>query len=450
MNVRESRIMNSADLFDHEFETMSAETVRQYQDILWSSQWNYVMTSSEFYRKKLGRFAGRNMTLDALQELPFTEKDELRISQEASYPFGDYLACSQEAVARMHRTSGTTGRPLILSSSTKDAEHVARVGARSMWASGLRPSDRVVHCLNYCMWTGGFTDHTILEATGATVLPYGVGQTLQLIEAIRDLGITAISCTPSYPALLERIMREHFPSMRPRDLGLRLGLFGGEAGLDNPAVRTGMEETWGFKVRNANFGLSEVMSILGGQTEWTTDLLFHAADVVFAEILDPTTEARLPIREGTVGELVCTHLQKECQPLIRYRTRDVVTVTGSDPGPDGRTAWRFRVTGRTDDMFNVRGINVFPTAVRAAVASLPQYCSGQLRILLRGPGPYDRLELKVEVAHSCSPAEWATAKAAVEKAIQQRIGVTAVVEIVPFDSLPRTDGKTKWIEEVPA
>ena len=119
-------------------------------------------------------------------------------------------------------------------------------------------------------------------------------------------------------------------------LGLRLGLFGGEAGLDNPAFRETMEEKWGFKVRNANFGLSEVLSILGGQTAWTNDLLYHASDVVFAEILEPETGQRLPIKDGTVGELVCTHLAKECQPLVRYRTRDVVTITETAPGPDGR------------------------------------------------------------------------------------------------------------------
>lgn len=158
----------------------------------------------------------------------------------------------------------------------------------------------------------------------------------------------------------------------PRDLGLKLGLFGGEAGLDNPELRAAMEEKWGFAVRNANFGLSEVLSILGRQTDWTTDLLCHAADVVFAEIIDQHTLARLPIEAGTTGELVCTHLRKQCQPRVRYRTRDVVTVTATDAGPDGRSARRFRVAGRTDDMFNVCGVNVFPGAVRLAVEQSAQ------------------------------------------------------------------------------
>lgn len=129
---------------------------------------------SAFYRTKLARWAGRDdITLDTLQEMPFTEKDDLRVSQENASPYGDYVGCTESGIARLHRTSGTTGRPLILANSARDAADIARVGARSMWAAGLRPEHRVVHCLNYCMWTGGFTDHTILEAAGATVVPFG-------------------------------------------------------------------------------------------------------------------------------------------------------------------------------------------------------------------------------------------------------------------------------------
>jgi phenylacetate-CoA ligase len=246
--------------------------------------------------------------------------------------------------------------------------------------------------------------------------------------------------------LIEQILRET-GELRPRDLKLTLGLFGGEAGLDNPDLRNAMEEKWGFKVRNANFGLSEVLSILGGQTDWTHDLLYHASDVVFAEILDPLALERLPIEDGTVGELVCTHLAKECQPLVRYRTRDIVTVTGVEPGPDGRTAWRFRVTGRTDDMFNVRGINVFPGAVRIAVDSVPQWASGMFRIVLKGEGPYDRITMTVEAAQGLPVTRWSEAAERVEAAVRTMVGSTAKVTMVPFEHFPRTEGKTRWVEK---
>lgn len=437
---------SSAVYFDAPFETLPLADVRRLQDTLWSAQWDYVRSMSPFYRAKLARWTDRTVTLDSLAELPFTEKDELRVSQESDAPLGNYAACAEPLVTRLHRTSGTTGRPLILANSRRDAQAIAQVGARSMWAAGLRPTDRVVHCLNYCMWTGGFTDHTILEATGATVIPFGVGNTRLLIDSILNLGINAISCTPSYPGLIEQVLRE-VDGVGPRDLKLSLGLFGGEAGLDNPDLRAALEDKWGFRVRNANFGLSEVLSILGGQTDWTHDLLFHAGDVVFAEIIDPATLQRLPIADGTVGELVCTHLRKECQPLIRYRTRDVITVTDTQPGPDGRTAWRFRVTGRTDDMFNVRGINVFPSAVRVAVESLPHLSSGLFRIVLKGDGPYDRITMNVEAAQGLPVSSWPDAAAAIETAIRTRVGSTARVTMVPFEHFPRTEGKTRWIDK---
>lgn len=437
--------MSSPDLLHPEFETLSADDVRSLQESLWAEQWAYISGQSAFYRRKLSGPAGRPLTLDGLQDLPLTDKEELRASQEGDYPFGDYVTCPEERIVRLHRTSGTTGRALNLANSRQDCDLIALIGGRSMYASGLRPRDRVVHCLNYCLWTGGVTDHMTLEAAGATVVPFGVGNTRHLLHTIEELKVTAISCTPSYPALLEKLLREEGKS--PRDLGLRLGLFGGEAGLDNAAFRATMEETWGFGVRNANYGLSEVLSTLGSQCEHTTDLHFHGGDYLFPEILDPAGN-RLPIAEGTVGELVCTHIRKECQPLIRYRTRDVITVTGVGACSCGRTSWRFRVSGRTDDMFNVRGINVFPSAVAKAVTGVPELSSGQFRIRLIGPGPWDRIVLRVEAAEGLPPERWAEAAAALEKRVREQVGATAAVEMIAHESLPRTAGKTDWIERV--
>ncbi|WP_377805982.1 AMP-binding protein [Azospirillum sp. A29] len=438
--------MPTSDLLHPDFETLSDGEIRALQDRLWTAQWDYVSDRSAMYRRMLPASIGRPVTLDGLQDLPLTDKEDLRAGQEASYPFGDYVACAEESIVRLHRTSGTTGRALNLANSRQDCDRIATIGGRAMHASGLRSTDRVVHCLNYCMWTGGVTDHMTLEAAGATVVPFGVGNTKQLLQTIIDLKITAISCTPSYPALLEKLLRDE-GGPAPRDLGLRLGLFGGEAGLDNAAFRATMEETWGFGVRNANYGLSEVLSTLGSQCEATTDLHFHGSDYLFAEILDAEGN-HLPIREGTVGELVCTHIEKECQPLIRYRTRDVVTVTGTGRCACGRTSWRFRVSGRTDDMFNVRGINVFPSAVRKAVSSLPALSSGHFRIRLVGPGPYDRIQLRVEAAEGLPETAWPAAAAELEKAVRDQAGATASVTMIPRDTLPRTAGKTDWIERV--
>ena len=158
-------------------------------------------------------------------------------------------------MSRVHRTSGSTGTAMNIALSAADARLWAEVGARAMRLAGLRPGHRVVHCLNYQLWMGGYTDHAVLEATGATVIPYGVGGSERLIDVIRDLNVTAIHCTTSYPAVLEQVISERFPGLRPRDLGLELGLFGGESGLDQPAFRERLERVWGLKVRNANYGV---------------------------------------------------------------------------------------------------------------------------------------------------------------------------------------------------
>jgi phenylacetate-CoA ligase len=430
-------------LLHPEFETLTIAEARRLQDRLWEKQWAYVRECSRFLAGKFGDSPPQTLPLDAIATLPFTHKDELRRSQEQSYPFGDYIACPEEKVVRLHRTSGTTGQPLHLANSRHDVEVIARLGGRAQFCAGLRPGDRVVHCLNYCMWTGGVTDHMTLEEAGACVIPFGVGNTKLLLETIENLGVTAISCTPSYPALLEKLLRAD--GKNPRDLGLRLGLFGGEAGLDNAEFRNALEATWSFKARNANYGMSEVMSNFASQCDRSNDLHFHGADALFVEIVDAAGNTQ-PIREGTSGELVCTHLAKECQPLVRFRTRDVIMVTGTEPCACGRTAWRFRVTGRTDEMFNVRGVNVLPTAVQKAIFSRPDIASGQFRIVLRGHGPWDRIVVRAEAAHALPADRWMVAAQELEHAIHQHAGASAEVTLVPSDSLPRTDGKTVVIE----
>ena len=215
-----------------EFADLAALAAHRQQH--WERQQrDYVLGASPLHRRAWGGVAPP-LRLEALAELPFTDKEMLRASQSACPPFGDYLAAPVNSVARVHRTSGTSGTAMNLALSARDAHETAVVGARAQSAAGLGPGHRVVHCLNYRLWMGGFTDHTTLEATGATVVPFGVGDTQLLVRTIREIGVTAISCTPSYPAVLERVLAEHFPGVKPRDLGLRLGLFGGEAGLDDP------------------------------------------------------------------------------------------------------------------------------------------------------------------------------------------------------------------------
>ena len=408
---------------------------------LWESQRDYVAHSSPLHQRAWGGKAPP-ARFEAFADLPLIDKEMLRVSQRAHPPFGDYLAADETVVARVHRTSGTTGTAMNLALSRRDAEETALVGARAQRASGLGPGHRVVHCLNYRLWMGGYTDHATLEATGATVVPFGVGETQLLIRTIRELGITAISCTPSYPAVLEQVIAEHYSDMKPSDLGLKLGLFGGESGLDDPEFRRRMETVWGFKVRNANYGVTDVLTTFAGQSEIDNDLHFIALDMLHPEVIDPVTGVVLPWQEGTRGELVLTHLTRQCQPLVRFRTGDIILITGIGKARCGRTAPRLRVVGRSDDMVVVRGINAFPTQV-AAVINQFSALSGEYRIVLDGPSPYAVLPVEAELAAGTASEEGLAG--AVAQRIKQEIGVSARVTLMPFGSLPRSEGKTRRV-----
>ena len=241
---------------------------------------------------------------------------------------------------------------------------------------------------------------------------------------------------------LERVLRERFPNLAPRDLGLKLGLFGGEPGLDDPALRQRIQDTWGMEPRNANYGVSDVFSNFAGQCEEDTRLHFLAGDVLWPELIDPDTQAPLPLRAGEKGELVLTHLQKECQPLVRFRTGDIIQVEETDRCCCGRSGFRFRVVGRSDDMVVVRGLNLFPTVIAAVLSSIPEL-SGDYRILLDRPPPYDWLPLQVERARGVPETEGLSRR--VEAAVKKKTGATARVEVLPPDSLPLTEGKTKRV-----
>ncbi len=407
----------------------------------WRAQRRHVMENSPFFRRL---WAGRPVPerLDDLPALPLCDKAMLRDSQAAAPPFGDYLAVPAAQVSRLHRTSGTSGQAMNLALSAADARQTAEVGGRAQRAAGLKPGQRVIHCLNYQMWMGGVSDHMTLEAAGATVIPFGVGDSALLVRTIRELAVTAISCTPSYPAVLEKVIAERFPGLAPCDLELELGLFGGEAGLDDRHFRDRLEATWGFKARNANYGVSDVFCNLAGQCARNDDLHFVALDVLAPEIIDPQTTEVLPWRDGAEGELVLTHLRRECQPLVRFRTGDIVRLTETDRCVCGRWAPRFRVIGRSDDMVTVRGINVFPTGVAAVVNAIAEL-SGEYRIVLATPPPHHRLPLEVELAPGRAATPELAAKVA--EAVRRHLQVTAEVTLLPAGSLPRTAGKTRRV-----
>lgn len=414
------------------------DVLADHRERLWSRQRDYVSAASTFFGE---HWAGHHVPeqLNDIASLPLVDKDMLRASQRDAGPYGAYLAADPRTIRRVHRTGGTTGEAMNLALSEVDAQQTATVGARAQAAAGLGPGDVVVHCLNYQMWMGGFTDHTTLEATGATVIPFGVGNPQLLLRTITELGVTAISCTPSYPAVLEKVAEE--AGIDPRTLGLRLGLFGGEAALDVPGFRERLEDIWGFSAMNSNYGVTDVMCNIAGQCIHQSDLHFMGLDVVHPEIIDPGTGEVLPWEAGSHGELVMTHLARQCQPLVRFRTGDIITITSTEVCECGRTAPRFRVTGRADDMVVIRGVNVFPTSV-AALVHADDALSGEYRILLDGPGPYDCLPLEVELAAGADIDDVAQR---LMDAAHRDLRVTATVTVLEHGTLPRTEGKTRRV-----
>lgn len=420
---------------------LSLKEISNYRQNAWERQSSYVAENSVFY-KRLWDGNSPPKRLEEISELPLSDKASLRLAQPASPPFGDYLAARPEKVSRLHRTSGTTGQAMNLALSARDCEITEIVGGRAQTLAGLKAGMMVVHCLNYQMWMGGLTDHLTLERTGATVVPFGVGSTELLVRTIIETGITAISCTPSYPAALEMVIAEKFPQLSPSDLGLKLGLFGGEPGIDDPAFRKRLSDTWGMQPRNANYGVTDVFCNFASECAYDNALHFVAHDVLHAELIDPDSGTLKQFEPGNSGELVLTHLIRECQPLVRFRTGDIIRIENTEVCKCGCAGFRFRVIGRSDDMVVVRGLNMFPTMVAAVVTSFEEL-SGDYRIVLDAPPPYDVLPVEVELAEGIQGDDALSLR--LERRFKQDLGATIRVKTVPYGTFPRTEGKTKRV-----
>lgn len=435
-------------MFNPDMESISAQDQTKMEKSLLLKQIEYVYEHSKMYKDK---FAKAGITKDRIKDvkdlalLPFTTKKELRNSQKKLKPFGDFLATDLTKVNRVHRTSGTTGSFIYTALTKQDLDLTHNCGARAFWAAGLRPHHRVVHCLNYCMWMGGYTDHANLETTGATVIPFGVGNSKQLIQVIKDTGINVISSTPSYPTHLEKVIKAEF-NMAPTELGLELGLFGGEPGLENPVYRKRIEDTWGIKAQNANYGVSDVLCNFASVCPENYKLHFLGQGALLLQLINPATMEDIPITQGAVGEMVLTHLKKEAQPLIRYKTSDLMEILETGPCECKRTGFRFRIVGRADDMLHVKGINVFPNGIAMVLEDMIPEVTGEFQIILDHPSPYTSLDIKVEHGTHITPDKMIDLKSMIENKINAILNFKGVVELVKPESIERTTmGKARRV-----
>lgn len=432
-------------------ETLSREELlEKVEKPLLLKQLDFVLNNSKFYLNKYQKIGFNSSLLSTkfnLHELPFTEKPEILEDQEANPPFGSILAVPSHKLRRVHRTSGSSGRPVFIALTQNDMNSILEAGSRSFWCAGVRPNDLIVHCLNYCLWMGGLTDHMCLEHTGATVVPYGVGNSKNLIETIKYLHPTGISSTPSYLSKLEVILRDDF-KMGPRDLNLKKGLFGGEPGLQNPETRKMIEQRWGIEAIDANYGMADVLSIFGSECKFRKGLHFHAQGILYVELIEPSTGKNLDFKEAQVGELVYTNLKREAQPLIRFRSHDLAEIVGIGLCDCGRNGFRFKILGRSDDMLNVKGINVFPNAVADVLSKFLPSLTGEFEIILETPPPYDFLKMRVEYRRTETQESVKSLKDLLQRTLRELLEFKAEIEMVPEGKIARTEGKTKRIKKM--
>jgi phenylacetate-CoA ligase len=333
----------------------------------------YLESSSAFYAERLrGERDGVRGPGD-LPRLPLTTKEELREGQRREPPFGPHLCAPPERLVRMHVTSGTTGDPVAIGFTRADHEANCAVGGEAFRIAGVREDDTIAHCLNYALYAGGIADHMALEASGATVIPVGTGQSRRLLDLIPQLGITAIFGTLSFPAYLAARARE--AGLDPAALGLRHIVTAGEAGAGLGAVRGEIEAAWGATVADT-FGMSDVWSTMGGACEEGEGLHLTVGEHAVLELVDPDSGAPVELEDGASGELVWTHLRREASPLLRYRSGDLGRVWTA-PCACGRTTPRIRIDGRRDDMLRVQAVNVYPQAIGSILsghARLGRHC----------------------------------------------------------------------------
>ncbi len=365
-----------------------------------------------------------------LARFPFTTKADLR----ENYPFGMF-AVPQREVSRLHASSGTTGRPTVVGYTREDVQTWARLMARSIRASGGRPGDKVHVAYGYGLFTGGLGAHYGAEELGCTVIPVSGGMTERQVLLIRDFQPDIIMVTPSYLlAIIDEMQRQ---GIDPRGTSLRVGILGAEPWTED--MRREIEQRLDIHAVDI-YGLSEVMGPgVANECVETKDGLHVWEDHFYPEIIDPLTGAVLP--DGERGELVFTSLTKQAMPVVRYRTRDLTRLLPGTARPMRRIE---KITGRTDDMIILRGVNLFPTQIEELILRTPQL-SPHFQCVLTREGRLDALTVRVERRPEAAPGPAVEAGTALAEHVKSTIGVSIAVEVIEPDMVERSMGKMRRI-----
>ncbi|MEA2227862.1 MAG: phenylacetate-CoA ligase [Solirubrobacteraceae bacterium] len=428
-----------------EIETLPWDEVPVLQAPKLRAQLRYVAERSPFYARKLadaGFDARRVRTAADLGGAPFTTKEELRDSQAACAPLGRHQAAPLRDVIRIHSSTGTTGRPSYVGITAADSACWVESVSRAYWCEGLRPDDVVIHAFGLGFFVGGLPLKDAIEHIGATFVPIGTGASDRVVTSIQNLGGTVLTCTPSYAQYLAEYVRTRF-EMDPADLGLRRVMVGAEPGGGVPAVRDRIAADFGAQVTEG-MGNADLTPVYLGSCEAGGGMHVVAPDDLLLELIDPETLEPLPWTDGAEGELVATHLQRECVPLVRFRTRDRVVVN-AQPCACGRTSPRLACAGRTDDMLIVAGVNVWPSAISDLICGLRPRTTGAFQIVLGGPGPKVAPPLRMQVEYGDEATDLAALQREIETLVRAKLIVRADVELVPPSTLDRFEMKAQLV-----
>ncbi|WP_045212085.1 phenylacetate--CoA ligase family protein [Desulfonatronovibrio magnus] len=426
-------------VFDVQNETMPRDELETLQLKRLKYLVEKVYHNVPFYNKKFSEMKVKPQdvkSLNDLKHLPFTEKQDLR----NNYPFG-LFAVPRESVVRVHASSGTTGKATVVGYTRRDVDNWASLMARSFEACGVTRADIVHNAYGYGLFTGGLGAHYGAEALGATILPVSGGATKRQVMLMKDFGPTVICCTPSYALHLYETALAN--GINIDDLRLKVGIFGAEPWTEE--MRHDIQNKLQLKALDI-YGLSEIMGPgVGIECIAAQDGLHIWEDHFLIEIINPETGEPLPA--GEKGELVITTLTKEAQPLIRYRTRDITRINNI-PCRCGRTHYRIeRITGRSDDMLIIRGVNVFPSQIESILLET-EGLSPHYQLIIDRKGSMDILEVQVEVNEKLFSDEIKHLQQ-IEKKIMSHIkeflGVTAKITLVEPRTIARSEGKAQRI-----
>jgi len=436
--------------WDEEIETMPPEKLERLESDRLVQQLTYIYSESPFYRKKFdeaGVDISRIESVKDLPQLPFTMKDDLRKTQAEVGGLGGHQCAPMSDIVRIQGTSGTTGRPLFIGLTRRDADLWADLFARHGWTGGLRPDDVMINPADFGLFVGGLSESFGAEHLGMAVIPLPlVSAGMQkLLDIMVEFRPTVLFSTPSATMFIEKIVRESL-GVEPIEMGFTKGFMAGEALTEED--RKHIEATWGIKARNY-YGMADVAADMAAECDEADGMHFCAQGAVVAELIDPVSLEPIEMTDGAEGEIVFTTIRREATPVVRYRIRDVASVSAGQC-PCGRTSFRFRVIGRTDDMLKVKGVNVFPSAVKELVGSFAPRTTGELRIVLEKPGPAVARNLPIKIEHGpdLSEQQLEDLKEELTGAIREKLVFRANIELVPPDTFPKSEYKIEYFEKL--